>query len=403
MAKKKTNDLPKMPWGQGNFFYHVNSIGYRKTHTYPSGKKELKTVYSDTVEGCLEKMKILERQLDEEIILSNDLLYDGMIKWLENVKKNRLKPQSYHRYEYIIENQIKDSLIGHSKFQKITTQELQSFINGLNKDEYSYSTIQKTYNLLRAFYRYQSAINGTKDPMAVVLLPIKYNIKKEEKEIAWFEEEDIILFIREATRINQKTKNYVYDNGHLIAANIFLGLRIGELLALQWKDIDLKKNKIYITKTTTQIKNPNYDPNDKDCPKNIIIVQDTTKTEVKRSVPINNKAKELILKHLELHPYESENDLVICSRNKHLLSRSAINQTIKTIQKRGKTSVQGAASHTLRHTCASLYCKRGIPVEVIAKILGHTPTTCRNIYIGVFEEYIQEASEKINLDIDLAV
>lgn len=400
MAKTKTLVLPKLPRGQGSFFQHRERIGYRKNYTYPSGKTEKKTVYGDTIDECLEKMKNLERQLDEEIIISNDLLYDAMNKWLDTVKKNRLKPQSYHRYEYIIENQVKDSIVGHSQYQKVTSQELQLFINNLNKEEYSYSTIQKCYNLLRAFYKYQSAINGTKDPMAIVVLPIKYNIKKEEKKIAWFEDDDIKTFIKEATKINQKTKNYVYPNGHIIAANIFLGLRIGELLALQWRDIDLKKNKIYITKTTTQILNPDYDPNDKNSVKNLIIVQEATKTEVKRAVPINKQAKELILKHLELHPYKSEDDYIICSRNHHLLSRTNINQTIKTIQKRGKTSVQGAASHTLRHTCASLYFKKGIPVEVIAKILGHTPTTCRNIYIGVFEDLIQEASEKINLDID---
>lgn len=403
MSKQKNNDLPKLPRGQGSFFYHRDKIGYRKNHTYPSGKKEKKTVYADSVDECLEKMKILERQLDDEIILSKDILYDAMLKWLEIVKKNRLKPQSYSRYAYIIENQIKDSSIGHSRYQQISSQELQIFINSLNEENYSYSTIQKCFNLLRAFYKYQSAINGTKDPMIIVVLPIKYNIKKEEKKIDWFDEDDIKKFIVEATRINTKTKNYVYRNGFIIASNIFLGLRIGELLALQWKDIDLEKNRISITKTTTQIKNPNYNPNDKNSIKNLIVIQDTTKTEVKRNVPINKRAKELILKHLELHPYENEDDLVICSKNNHLLSRANINQTIKTIQKRGGTKVQGAASHTLRHTCASLFFKKGIPVEIIAKILGHTPTTCRNIYIGVFEDLIREASEEIILDMDFNI
>ena len=117
--------------------------------------------------------------------------------------------------------------------------------------------------------------------MIIVVLPIKYNIKKEEKKIDWFDEDDIKKFIVEATRINTKTKNYVYRNGFIIASNIFLGLRIGELLALQWKDIDLEKNRISITKTTTQIENPNYNPNDKNSVKNLIIIQDTTKTEVK--------------------------------------------------------------------------------------------------------------------------
>ena len=199
-------------------------------------------------------MKILERQLDDEIILSKDILYDAMLKWLEIVKKNRLKPQSYSRYSYIIENQIKDSSIGHSRYQQISSQELQIFINSLNEENYSYSTIQKCFNLLRAFYKYQSAINGTKDPMIIVVLPIKYNIKKEEKKIDWFDEDDIKKFIVEATRINTKTKNYVYRNGFIIASNIFLGLRIGELLALQWKDIDFKNSEIRIEKSTTRTK-----------------------------------------------------------------------------------------------------------------------------------------------------
>jgi integrase len=58
------------------------------------------------------------------------------------------------------------------------------------------------------------------------------------KEISFFEEDDIKKMIEEAG-IRYHTGRLKYRYGYIICANMYLGLRIGELLALKWKDIDL--------------------------------------------------------------------------------------------------------------------------------------------------------------------
>lgn len=387
--------LPKLPRGQGSFFYHRDKIGYRKTFTLPSGRKVKKTVYGENFDECFSKMKLIENNIENEVVISKDTLVEAMTKWLINVKKNRLKPQSLDRYLYVVNHQINDAFIGHLQYQKISAQELQLYINQMNDGTISYSTIQKSYNLIKAFYTYSSIIDRFNNPMATVTLPVKRNVIKKTKKIEWFEQDDINKFITEATRKSPKTKNYVYHNGHAYSANIYLGMRIGELLALQWKDINFEKNYIHVTKTVVQRKNPNYDPTNPNSYKNLIEVQDCTKTENIRYVPINSKAKELLLVHLAIHPYNSLDDYVVCSKTKRLLSRYDVNNTLKIIQRNADTKVQNAASHTLRHTCASLYFRKGIPIEIIAKILGHSVDICRSIYIGLAQEQMQEAASEI--------
>ena len=57
-----------------------------------------------------------------------------------------------------------------------------------------------------------------------------------------------------------KTTNRMrYRYGSIITANMYLGLRIGELLALKWKDVHFSDNYILVDKTLVQIKNPDYD------------------------------------------------------------------------------------------------------------------------------------------------
>ena len=50
-----------------------------------------------------------------------------------------------------------------------------------------------------------------------------------------------------------------FATGIILAANLFMGLRIGELLALRWEDIDFEKRTIHVCKTLIEVNNPKYD------------------------------------------------------------------------------------------------------------------------------------------------
>ena len=108
-----------------------------------------------------------------------------------------------------------------------------------------------------------SAKNKIENPMLLVVMPTINHIKAETKIVEFFDQSDIDKFIEECGT-TYKTGTYRYRYGYALAANIYLGMRAGELLALQWGDIDFEKNTIYVSKTIIEENNPEYDPNKKD-------------------------------------------------------------------------------------------------------------------------------------------
>ena len=129
------------------------------------------------------------------------------------------------------------------------------------------------------------------------------------------------------------------------------------------------------------------------------VVQKSTKRDNVRYVPLNSKAKELLLKHKKISQYNSPSDYVISTRNRKTSTLKNINDTVKAICKNGELEVQNASSHSLRHTCASLYFRKNVQIEIIAKILGHSVEVCRKTYVHFVEEQLKNAASKIDINV----
>lgn len=408
MAKKYADlpELPKLPYGQGSFNYYDNGtsikIQYKRNVELPDGTKEYKSVTGDTVKECMKAMDNLRNNVVKKSKKDkNALLCDALNEWADTVKKGEHKPQSYTRLKSTIKNQIENSDIGHNRYASITTVELQELITYLNDvKNYSHSVIKKTFDCLNAFYRYKSVVDKFDNPMLLVVMPTRDNIIKEDKEIEFFEQSDIQKFVDECGVRNKYTTNQKYKYGYAIAANIYLGLRGGELLALQWKDIDFDRNTVYVCKTLIERENEAYD---KDNPERMeelgikkieFVVQNSTKKNKNRYVPINSKAKELLLLHKSVAEFTDSDDYVISTRNRKTTTLKNLSDSIQAIERNAETTVQSANTHVLRHTCASLYFRRCVPIENICQILGNTREVCEKTYIHFIEEQLQKAAEK---------
>lgn len=391
--------LPVLPKGQGSFsYFRKDVILYRKVITDSTGKKIRKSVYAKTVSECIAKMNALEASLNAsnpDIMAFNgndENLYNQMIYWLDNYKKPILKPQSYRRLLGLINNQIGKSDL-HSRYPfDISTDDLQAFINYLNELNLSHSTIKKAFNTLNDFYKYYSIKTNGNNPMLLVKMPTIDNINKDTKSIEWMEQDDIDKLIKEAASTYSNGRP-IYNGSLMLAANIFLGLRIGELLALTWKDIDMDNRLITVNKTLIQAINPDYDYSNPELmknngiTKNVFVIQDSNKTHSKRLVPINTTALELIKKHREFAIYTEYDNYVISTRTGKTTTIKNISNTLKDMEINAGTKVQGGSTHVLRHTCASLYFKNNVPVEIIAKILGHSVEVCQSTYIHFKSDY----------------
>ena len=386
-------DIPKLPYGQGSIYiFNENTLAYKKNIKLPNGKSVRKTVFAPSVKKCFDKMKEAERELTQKTPqVRKKTLSDGIAEWLETVHKNTIKQQSYERLCKTLKNQIQPFFISSMPYQTIETDELQQLITELNDKKYSYSTIKKAYDLLNAFYRYASAKEQFNNPMLLVSMPKADRVQIESKDIEWFEENEIDLFIKACeTRYNTGILKFKY--GYILAANIYLGMRGGELLALQWKDIDFDRGTVYVSKTLVQLDNGEN--------KVKFVVQPNTKTYKNRYVPINSKAQELLLKYKENAFFTEPDDYVISTSNRKTNTLKNISDMIQGIEKAAGID-KSSNTHILRHTCASLYFKNGVPVETIAEILGNTREVCEKTYVHFVEEQLQNAASKTVKKIDI--
>ena len=379
--------IPKLPYGQGSMYvFNDKLLAYKKSIKTPNGKRISKVVYGETPKICMEKMRDLERESAKtNKDASKVVLIDGIMSWLEASHRPTVKIQTYQRLLSTAKNQIEPSEIGHLRYQTITTDEIQDLITSLVDRNYSYSTIKKTYDLLNAFYRFVSAKDKFDNPMLLVVMPRQSNIKAETREVQWFEKDDIERFT-EACSTRWNTGRLKNKYAYALAANIYLGLRGGELLALQWQDIDFDKGTVYVSKTLIEYR--------EESGKTHFEIQNTTKRDKNRYVPINTRAKELLLKHREECEFTEPTDYVISTSNRKTTTLKNISDTIRNIEEEADTKVRAYNTHILRHTCASLYFRAGVPIETICAILGNTREVCEKTYIHLVEEQLQQAASK---------
>ena len=161
---------------------------------------------------------------------------------------------------------------------------------------------------------------------------------------------------------------------------LYTGLRIGELLALTWDDIDFQKGQLAVTKTC-------HDGNvyDKHC-----IIVDTPKTETSyRYIPLS-KPLLAILKNLKK---ESKSDYVVSDKGDPVFVRS-YQRTFELLLKR--LNIPHKGFHALRHTFATRALECGMDVKTLSEILGHKNSTITlNRYAHSLWEHKSEMMNKL--------
>lgn len=340
-------------------------IGY-----YENGRPKYKRFRADTKKEAVarvEEYRIDTNNLTIGIDKADYTVYDYISNYIKTYKTNTLKPSSLTRDYGILNNQIK-SCIGSLYISQLSSQLIQTqLINKLVTDGYSHSTIHKAYTLLNESLNKavddnliaKNACNGVNMPTTKILTP---------KQIT-------ILSSQEASSIVDVAYTNKFDNGYAVALILYTGLRCGELCALKLSDIDIQ-NKTMIVKRNISISNLNG--------KRTVVLQEGTKTKLKRTVPLNDKAIEII--NIIKDKYDLKNDDFLFQAKTKIPDTSAATKTYNRMLNyadiHGKTGV-----HTLRHTFASTLISKGVDIKVVSEILGHSSVSFTyDTYIHLFPE-----------------
>ena len=317
-------------------------------------------------------MLLLTKQLKgvREIIVSRKRRKNFRVvteEWLK-YKKNTVKKSTYYNYSYSVEKYL------YPKFadQDITQiKDYNDFIEKLT-DTLAPKTVRDIITKLKEIINFYEEEHNTKLNIKKMSLP-----KMNKKEIQ-------ILSNKE----KQKLEKYCIEQNSLKSLGILIclntGLRIGEVCALRWENIDFESKKIHIEKTIERIYS-------KEENKTIVIIDTPKSITSVRTIPINSKLYNILK---QIRGKSKKTDFVLTGSSEHYVEPRNYQYHFKEILKRNK--VKKYKFHTLRHTFATNCIEAGMDIKSLSEILGHADVSITlNIYVHSSDKAKRKYLEKI--------
>ena len=321
-----------------------------------------------TVNGKRKSRKIGSKKLAEEVaakirarMLTGDLQIEDRKKvftfqeyallWIENYIRPTRKPGTYRRYEEILRLYVVPEL-GKKPLDKITRADVKRFLLGLHKAGSSRSTIALCRDVMSGALG--QAIDDElipANPVTGVLKALKLErVKKVPVEPMTFDE--VRLFL-------DTCKKYVPQHYPFFLTACRTGMRLGELLALEWRDIDFNG---YFIRVERSFKGGRVSG---------------TKTGKVRRVDMSDQLHDE-LKRLHLARQQESMEQGRDFPNKIIFHHQAgghlSQNTVRNIFKRmlTKAGIRELRFHDLRHTFASLLLSNGESLAYVKEQLGHS-------------------------------
>jgi integrase len=275
--------------------------------------------------------------------------------------------------------------------QKITRRQYQAELAAL-KQKYSPNTLVSIHSTARMIFSKAKEFDLIKsDPTEYAkLAQSPNNLEEVESEkIKYLEKEELKTFLQTALKFGNR------NDYRIFLTLAYTGLRIGELLALKWTDINFEEKYINITKTLYH----------RTVASNYRLLRPKTKKSVRKI-----ETSEKVLSELKKHRRLQNRDRLACANKWHAsnlvftsqkkpgypINISFAGERMRKLLKIAGLS-QSLAPHSLRHTHTSLLAEAGVGLEEIMQRLGHTnDKTTRQVYLHVTKSMKKEAVAKFD-------
>lgn len=223
-------------------------------------------------------------------------------------------------------------------------------------------------------------------------------VKKDKKTIEQLEEEEVPNYLEkeELALFLETAKQHGLEHDYLAFLILaYTGIRVGELVALKWRDIDFINQTISITKTYYNPNNNTVEyqlvpPKTRKSRRKVVIDE-----EVIQALKDHKDVQNQVIKRLGDDYYNKD---FIFAKMERQFGYPIVIKNVRDRMKRLLTIAnlnEELTPHSLRHTHTSLLAEARVSLEQIMDRLGHTDDQItKNVYLHVTQEMKKEASQK---------
>lgn len=297
-------------------------------------------------------------------------------EWLK-IKRSGIKETTYVKYFSILENHIKPAF-GKYPIKDISSITIEKFSRQLIYDKnLSSKTVRDILTIVHSIFAYIS-----RHSFSMQHIEMEYP-KCRRKEIRILnKDEQKCLFRYLLSDLD------AYKFGVLIA--LMTGMRIGEICALRWSDIDLAACIIHVRYTMQRIKDIHNDSGKKT---KIVITEPKSETSV-RDIPLTEYSASFFRNLYRDDPAA----FVLTGESTKYIEPRILQDKLKKYTK--ECNLEGVHFHTLRHTFATRCVEADFEIKSLSEVLGHSsPTITLQRYVHSSIEFKRTNMNKLSFDI----
>ena len=346
------------------------------------GKPKFKSIYAKTYSEVKKKLVVLKSEQmkggekSAVLIYGNGSLDDWMDYWLEIVEKPYIKETTYQLYGRNIEKHLHPWL-GALPLRQLSNDDIQKMVNSL-REKLAPSTLHGLCRQIKSIL--SSAVKEhllLKSPYEEIRLP-KFRQRQPR-----------VLAESEQSRL----ENLTMETGNLkYLLCLYTGLRVGELCALRYEDINFEEN---ILRVCRSVKRVPAGFQNKTASK--LVVGDPKTESSVREIPLPFFLAKMISYQMERSDASKDDYMFQNSKGSAADPRTVQKQFEQFLKKAG---ICGAHMHTLRHTFAMRCLERGMGYKALSEILGHSSS---NITIKCYDNCTKESKQRLMHSVHMMV
>lgn len=385
--------------GEGSFTQNPDgTITHRKSVGFKAnGRRKVFTVTAATKSACIRKMRKKEAEWNNlketGHVDSDDTITDLCYRHLDyQVSNGDLKKKSIDRRECTIENQIRGYDLGYFQIHMVTPVDIEAHVKQLISDgKVGESSIYKVVDVLNAAFEWAVRRGDLeKNPVHSIKPELVKKIKKlsskgaNDADVAVLSDEEVKKFQEEALMLGNNGK-MKYPAGYYCLLLLYTGMRVGEMIALRWRDWE--DDLLVIEKSVSMTRNRNKADDNEN---NFIPVEGSTKNQKARTIQLTNEAKWILQQIKNSRDAYEDDDFIVTTRTGKINTASNLEHRMKVILKNAELQNVKGGLHIFRKTFATRMYERGARVEEIAAYIGDLESTTRKYYIAIRKKVVTD-------------